>query len=409
VISASGSGLAAFICGHATASASTIDIFVVSSRLWIVAARSVSALARGSPLPRDYAGQPGQDGRYGTNAHLACVAGKVILTSAREGETGVSVEVFSGVDGSILSESFLSSAGPAISPDARRVHVDAPMHAGLQQYQRHSEDTHPSQHETRVLHDNHHDVLHDTPATFETTVPAYIDSDRTRDNKHESDEDDRQETLNRNGRLRYTSGQKNVKTRGRQSMVDSDRDLNHTPVTSTRSYMSAEHSMRWKLATIQDGDGAVVFAGSACIDNFWNCTSRTSTVYPSYLYICANTGRNTPKIQERYVNIYDDVEDPLRVTGSFREYTWICCDANVVNPVICSLDTHYLFFSYSPAANRFQSWKSRFFLHAGGEGAVICQLNTGMCNNVDSSGVIQSPSAVIEVLTDGNSMVPSEV
>eukprot|EP00277_Geminigera_cryophila_P038618 CAMPEP_0173103740 /NCGR_PEP_ID=MMETSP1102-20130122/38606_1 /TAXON_ID=49646 /ORGANISM="Geminigera sp., Strain Caron Lab Isolate" /LENGTH=238 /DNA_ID=CAMNT_0013998685 /DNA_START=223 /DNA_END=936 /DNA_ORIENTATION=+ len=170
VISASGSGLAAFVCGHATASASTIDIFVASSRLWIVAHRSASALSRGSPLPRDLSGQPGQDGRYGTNGLLACVAGKVILTYVREGEKGVSVEVFSGIDGSILSESLLSSAEPVNSPDARRIDVDAKINTDLHQHQRHTEDMYPSQRETRFLRENRHDVSHDTPTKFDGTV-----------------------------------------------------------------------------------------------------------------------------------------------------------------------------------------------------------------------------------------------
>ena len=353
VISAIGSGLAAFVCGHATASSSTIDIFVASSRLWIVAHRSASALAITSPLPRDYAGQPGQDGRYGSNAHLACVAGKVILTSVRKGEKRVSVEIFSGVDGSILSESFLSSAGPAISPVARRLDVDTPMHADLQQYQRHAEDIHPSQHKTRLVHDNRHDVSHDAPTTFAATAPAYEDNERTRHNKNDSEQDDRQETRDRNGgRLRYTSGPKQVKTRARQPMEDRDRDLSHALVRSIRSYMSAASSMRWKLATVGDGDGAVIFAGAACIPNFWNCTLRNSTVHPNsyeannagygWRTMCANSNPSgsDPNLNSKQVLEYEDTENPLRVTGSHMEYTWVCCDVNMLTPVVCSVNAH---------------------------------------------------------------------
>ena len=337
VISASGSGLAAFVCGHATASASTIDIFVASSQLWIVAHRSASALATNSPLPRDYAGQSGEDGLYGTNANLVCVADKVILTSLREGSKGVSVEVFSGVDGSILSESLLSGSELGISPDSRRIGVDTLMYTDFQQYQRNAQDMYLSQRETRLSHDDRHDVSRGSPVTFDDTIPAYIDTDRDYDNKNDRKEDDRQETRHKNGRLRYTSDPKQFKTRGRHPMEDRDKDLSHASVSRTRSYMSAETPMRWKVGIIGDGDGAIVFTGVACVDNFWNCTSRTGT-QPPVTGSCANN----PISSYKHVDVYENADDPLLVTGSFDEYTWICCDANVLNPVICSVDTHAL-------------------------------------------------------------------
>jgi len=325
VISASGSGLTAFVCGHATANASTIDIFVASSRLWIVAHRSASALTTGSPLPRDYAGADlsRRVGLYGTNAHLECVAGKVILTSVSEGSEGVSVEVFSGVDGSILSESLLSMTRNGWNTD-------------LEQYQRHTEDVRPSQRETRLLHDNHHDDSGDTPTKFNVTVSTYVDIDRTvHDNRNK--EDDMQETMNRNGRLRHVSGNRQFKTRERSPMENREKDSSQAVSVSTRSYMSGRNQMRWKLTTVDDGDGAFVFAGGACVRNFWNCTSRKST-QPPETSICMNSA--SPR--ERLVTVYEDVEDPLLATGVFTEYTWVCCDANVLAPMICSVDVHTL-------------------------------------------------------------------
>jgi len=265
VVSASGSGLAAFVCGHVTESASTIDIFIASSRLWIVSHRSASALLRGSPLPRDYAGQSGQDGQYGTNAHLACVTGKVILTYVRPGEKGVSVEVFSGVDGSIMSESLLRSAGPVISPIGRRMHVDVPSLNDLRQNHRHGEDMYPSQRETRLMNDNHHDDTSHVPTTFDSTVPAYANIYRTRNNKNNSGEDNRQETMNRDGRFR----QRQFQTKGRPPM-NRNKDLSHVTVRGTSEFMLSTNPLRWKLSIVGDGDGVFVFAGVACVDNFWN-------------------------------------------------------------------------------------------------------------------------------------------
>jgi len=326
VISASGSGLAAFVCGHATASAATIDIFIASSRLWIAAHRSASALVRSSPLPRDYAGQSGQDGQYGTNAHLACVAGKVILMYVRPGEKGVSVEIFSGVDGSIMSESFLSSVTSTIFDITRQMHVDAPMHVGLQHYQRHGEEVHLSQRET--VHGNLHDDTSRTPGTFDSTFHPYVDTDITRHNKNDSEEEDRPEKMNRNGRIR----KRQLNTRGRQSMEDRHKGLMTATVTRTREFMSSENLVRWKMEEFGDGDGVIIFAGGACVKNFWNCTSRTSTQWDG----------TYSRVESRRVYIYDNVDDPLRETGSFLEYTFFYCEDNVLTPVVCSVDAHTL-------------------------------------------------------------------
>jgi len=72
---------------------------------------------------------------------------------------------------------------------------------------------------------------------------------------------------------------------------------------------------------------------------------------------------------------------------------------------------------YPSGRSQALSWNQNFFLYSGGEGVVVCQnivsdpwrQSEFICNNVDSSGVIQSPSAVIEVSTDSSSMTPSEV